>query len=258
MTQVSVSDTILEKRFKRGRHFEKVSRLDQIDENNIISKLFDVVKEYRDQSQETDFIDYRGSDDLKLLLDLDQKEGQASWDQIFVWVEQYLKYSVRTNHPRFLNRMWAGANLPSIIGEIIAAISNTSAGTFESAPVSTLMEKYMIRRMLDLVGFPDGEGQMTTGSSNANMIAMMAARNQANDNIKRKGLFSEKKLVAFVSQDAHYSLDKAANVLGIGTDHLIKIPVNKQGQMDLQSLEGKLDEVSRNGGVPFFVCATYE
>ena len=50
----------------------------------------------------------------------------------------------------FVNRMWVGANLPSIVGEMIAAVTNTSACTYESAPVSTLMEQYMIGQMLEI------------------------------------------------------------------------------------------------------------
>jgi glutamate/tyrosine decarboxylase-like PLP-dependent enzyme len=94
--------------------------------------------------------------------------------------------------------MWVGANLPAIVGETITALTNASACTFESAPVSTLMEKYMIGEMLDLVGFKNGEGQMTTGSSNANMIAMMVARNLANPSMKQAGLFGQKKLLLSV------------------------------------------------------------
>jgi glutamate/tyrosine decarboxylase-like PLP-dependent enzyme len=100
--------------------------------------------------------------------------------------------------------MWSGANFPSVVGEIITAITNASAGTFESAPVSTLMGTFMIQRMLELVGFINGEGQMTSGSRNANLIAMMAARNRANQFIRQKGLFEQGPLYAFVSEDAHY------------------------------------------------------
>jgi glutamate/tyrosine decarboxylase-like PLP-dependent enzyme len=152
--------------------------------------------------------------------------------------------------------MWVGANLPSIVGEIVAAISNTSACTYESAPVSTLLERYMIKQMLDLVGFSNGEGQMTTGSSNANMIAMMAARNLANASVKQAGLFGQQKLFAFVSEDSHYSMDKAANILGIGIDQLIKVPLNQNGAMEPLELERAINRVMVNGGLPFFVTAT--
>ncbi len=118
------------------------------------------------------------------------------------------------------------------------------------------MEKYMISQMLDLVGFVKGEGQMTTGSSNANMIAMMAARNMTNSAVKKAGLFGQQELFAFVGANAHYSMDKAANILGIGIDHLIKVPHNVRGEMKMDELERALSQVKASGGTSFFVAAT--
>ncbi len=227
-----------------------------MDKNQIFEQLTQIIQEYYRKELSGSFLEYHDPDSLKEILSLDKKETDGDWGVIFEWIEKYLKYSVKTNHPDFINRMWVGANLPSVLGEIIVAISNTSACTYESAPVSTLIEKYMIQKMLDITGFKQGEGQMTTGSSNANMIAMLAARNRVNKNIKTGGLFDAKQLFAFVSADAHYSLDKAANILGIGTDHLIKVPVNSHGQMDVNALNDMLIEVQANGAVPFFVAAT--
>jgi glutamate/tyrosine decarboxylase-like PLP-dependent enzyme len=118
------------------------------------------------------------------------------------------------------------------------------------------MEKYMLRTMLDLVDFKNGTGQMTTGSSNANMIAMMAARNLINPEIKQNGLFRQPELFGFVNADAHYSMDRAANIIGLGTTHLIKVPVDDHGRMSLPALEQRLTEIVEAGGVPFFVGAT--
>lgn len=83
----------------------------------------------------------------------------------------------------------------------------------------------MINEMLELVGFKHGEGQMTTGSSNANMLAMMSSRNEMLPEVKINGLRAGADIYAFVSADAHYSMEKAANILGLGTKRLIKIPV---------------------------------
>jgi glutamate/tyrosine decarboxylase-like PLP-dependent enzyme len=88
------------------------------------------------------------------------------------------------------------------------------------------------------------------------MIAMMAARNLSNDSVKQSGLFGQQKLFAFVGADAHYSMDKAANILGIGTDQLIKVPLNRLGIMEPEMLEQAIDRVQVNGGMPFFVSAT--
>ncbi|MEN8136401.1 MAG: pyridoxal-dependent decarboxylase [Thermodesulfobacteriota bacterium] len=227
-----------------------------MDSQDIFEKLEKIISKYFAEQRQSRFVEYLPPDELRLALDLDRPEGDGDWLALFSWVEKYLAYSVKTNHPDFVNRMWVGANLPSVIGEMVAAITNTSSCTYESAPVSTLMEKYMLRKMLDVVGFEGGEGQMTTGSSNANMIAMMAARNLACEGVKKTGLFAEKELFCFVNADAHYSMDKAANILGIGTEHLIKIAANSSGQMDVAALEEAILACRKSGGIPFFVGAT--
>jgi sulfinoalanine decarboxylase len=211
--------------------------------------------QYSNTKSNNRLIKYQSITELTEILDLN-KQSTQDWAQLFVWVQQYLNYSPNTGHTGFANRMWSGANAPSILGEVIVALSNTSACTFESAPVATLMETYMLEQMLECIGFKQGEGQMTTGSSNANMIAMMVARNQALKGAKQQGLFNQKPLFAFVSEDAHYSLDKAVNILGIGTENLIKVSTTKNGDMDALALDKAIWKVQKNGGIAFFVCAT--
>ncbi len=227
-----------------------------MEQEKIFARLLRIVNRYSHERETGDFVTYLDPDVLRQKLHFDDNAGNQDWEEIFSWVEQYLAHAVKTSHPGFVNRMWAGANLPSIIGEIITAITNTSACTYETAPVSTLMEKYMLRAMLDLTGFQNGSGQMTTGSSNANMIAMLAARNRTAPAIKQRGLFQRPELFAFVNKDAHYSMDRAANILGLGTDHLIKIPLDDHGRMHVPTLEKSMQEVTAAGGVPFFVGAT--
>ncbi len=215
-----------------------------------------MLHKYLTKQQEGSFLHYKDPAELGKILRLQDFTDGADWSAIFQWIEKYLEYSVKTSHPTFVNRMWAGANLPSILGEMVVAVSNTSACTYESAPVSTLMEKYMIGEMLDLVKFQNGEGQMTTGSSNANMLAMMAARNEILPAVKTDGMFGKKDIYAFVSAEAHYSMEKAANIIGLGTSHLIKVGITKTGEMDIADLEAHLHKITTRGGHPFFVGAT--
>jgi len=227
-----------------------------MEQREVIDKVAIIVNDYLSGQKENDFLHFKKPAELEEILNLGHCRDGADWPEMFHWIETYLEYSVKTNHPGFVNRMWAGANLPSVAGEMIAAAANTSSCTYESAPVSTLMEKYMIREMLELVGFTHGEGQMTTGSSNANMLAMMAARNDMLPKVKANGLFAEMDIYGFVSADAHYSMDKAANILGLGTNRLIKIPVTETGEMDIAILTEKLEETMAGGGKPFFVNGT--
>lgn len=223
-------------------------------DKELLEKIAKILQ-YSNAKSNNQLVNYQSTAELTEILDLN-KQSTQDWAQLFVWVQQYLNYSPDTSHIGFANRMWSGANAPSILGEVIVALSNTSACTFESAPVATLMETYMLEQMLECVGFKQGEGQMTTGSSNANMIAMMVARNQASKDAKQQGLFNQKPLFAFVSDDAHYSLDKAVNILGIGTENLIKVPITKNGEMDALALDKAIGKVQKNDGIAFFVCAT--
>jgi len=227
-----------------------------MEQEKIFERLLQVLSRYAHQRESGPFVEYLEPDELRRQLRLDRQDEAGDWDALFNWVEQYLAHAVKTNHPGYVNRMWAGANPPSMIGEMVAAITNTSACTYETAPVSTLMEQYLLQTMLDLVGFENGSGQMTTGSSNANMIAMMAARNNVDGSIKQQGLFGRAELFAFVNADAHYSMDRAANILGLGSEHLIKVAVDDHGRMRVDALAQRLAEVVARGGVPFFVAAT--
>lgn len=227
-----------------------------MDQNELLQNIFSLLSEYIQQDNSKPFLDYKSPKELANILQLDKENSEGDFSRLIGWVEQYLQYGIRSNHPGFVNRMWAGANLPSMIGELVTAVSNTSACTYESAPVSTLMENYMLDEMLKLVGYESGEGQMTTGSSNANMIAMMAARNRCLEHIKTKGLSHGPRLVAFVNGNAHYSMDKAANILGIGTENLIKVEYNERGEMFVNDLVEKIEQSLAQSAVPFFVAAT--
>lgn len=226
-----------------------------MNEEAIFQRLLALVEQYHAGRKQGKFLDYLEPEALAAELELD-KDAAGDWQQLFQWLGKYLQHSVKTGHPGFLNRMWSDANLPSIVGEIITAVTNSSACTYEGAPVSTLMEHFMLNTMLDLAGFEEGEGQMTTGSSSGNMIAMLAARSQLDETSKENGLFGQTPLIAFVSADAHYSLDKAANTIGIGTRQLVKVPVDEHGRMRPQALEDLLRQHRQVGNRPFFVCAT--
>lgn len=170
-------------------------------------------------------------------------------------IDYFLKYSVKTNQPGFMNPMWGGINIAAFAGEVIATLSNNSMYTYELSPVATLIEQALIKRMCEMVGFPDGNGTLTTGGSNGNMIGMMCARYNIDPLGQQRG-FDSANLVSFVSEESHYSVMMAANVLGIGFDNLIKVPCDMDGRMRVDKLEEEIQRTIMNGQIPFCVIAT--
>ena len=170
-------------------------------------------------------------------------------------IDRFLKHSVKTNQPGFMNPLWGGFNIAAFAGEVIATLSNNSMYTYELSPMASLIEQALIKRMCEMVGFSDGNGTLTTGGSNGNMIGMMCARYMIDPLGQQRG-FDSKNLVCFVSEESHYSVLMAANVLGIGFDNVVKVSCDLDGRMRIDKLEEEVQRSRINGQTPFCVIAT--
>ncbi len=113
-----------------------------MNEKTLFEHLLKVIERYHSSQRSGKFLDYHSPAELSKILDLDRPATTGDWQEIFHWVDKYLAYSVKTNHPAFVNRMWVGANLPSIVGEIVAAVSNTSP-----APLSRLLFRPFLKNI---------------------------------------------------------------------------------------------------------------
>ena len=186
-----------------------------------------------------------------LMLPLEGRGSQSILDD----VDNFLKQCVKTNRPEFMNPLWGGLNIAGFAGEVIAALTNQSMYTYELSPIATLIEKAIIERMMEIVGYSDGFGTLTTGGSNGNMLGMLCARQAINPMSTLSG-FDGSRYVAFVSSEAHYSALMSANVIGIGHQNLIKVSCDSGGRMKPESLAEEIERSLRNDQVPFCIIAT--
>lgn len=224
----------------------------------ILNKTFELIYNYQSSvdSGEDNVLNYHQPAELEEKFDLKLHSKSGNYDNLFSDIEKYLKYSVKTSHKQFLNQLYSGENLPALIGEFITALTNTSMYTYEVAPVATLIEKELLKKMCRIVGFSNGGGTFTTGGSNANMLAMMSARNKLLPQVKQKGVMGTQVLTAFVSDQSHYSFDTAANILGIGSNHVYKIKSDPLGRMLIEDLVKAIETSLKKGETPFFIAAT--
>ena len=221
-------------------------------------KVLDIINTYLQSNTdpESRVTHHLSPNKLRSKIDLTLPEKGCSMDDLYLAIDQYLAFSVRTGHRQYFNQLWSGFALPGFLGEVIASLANTSMYTYEVAPVATLMEKELIIKLGEMCGFENPEGLFVTGGSNGNLQAMMIARNRAVPHIKKEGFLNAKELVAFVSEEAHYSFEKSANVLGIGSANLCKIKTDDTGRMIPEELAIAIEESLRQGRRPFFVGAT--
>jgi glutamate/tyrosine decarboxylase-like PLP-dependent enzyme len=170
-------------------------------------------------------------------------------------VKKYLKFTPVTTSPHFQNQLFSGLNPYALAAEWVSTFTNSTMATFEVAPVATLMENELIDHLNKKMGWSDGQGIMVTGGSNANFLAMLVARNTKFPKTKIEGI-KNLPLVAFVSEEAHYSFDKAVNMLGMGLDSLRKVPSDPHGRIIPSELLRLIDASILKGEIPYFIGAT--
>jgi len=200
-------------------------------------------------------VDYLPAKSLSKTTDIKLPLEGRGLDSVLDDIDNYLRACVKTNRAEFMNPLWGGVSLAGLAGEIIANLSNTSMYTYELAPLATLIEQTIISRVGEIIGFPQSGGSLTTGGSNGNMLGILCARQAMIPTSTHNG-FDGREMVIFVSEEAHYSVLMAANVLGIGHRNVIKVSCDDDGRMKPSSLEDEIIFAKKEGRTPFCVVAT--
>ncbi|XP_043549642.1 glutamate decarboxylase 1 isoform X1 [Chiloscyllium plagiosum] len=189
---------------------------------------------------------------------LELSDNPESLEQILVDCRDTLKYGVRTGHPRFFNQLSSGLDIIGLAGEWLTSTANTNMFTYEIAPVFVLMEQITLKKMREIIGWPngDGDGIFSPGGAISNMYSIMAARYKYFPDVKAKGMIAAPKLILFTSENSHYSIKKAGAALGFGTDNVILLKCDERGKIMPSDLEAKIIEVKQKGYIPIYVNAT--
>ncbi len=168
-------------------------------------------------------------------------------------------------HPSFFGYFPASASGPSILGELLAAGLGVQGMLWATSPACTELETQVLDWLRELLGLPErfasigaGGGVIQDSASSGVLVAMVAARERATgQRTNAAGLAGfDRPLVAYASDDAHSSVEKAAGIIGVGREGLRKIPVDHRGCMDALALATAMDADAAAGRVPFFVAAT--
>lgn len=176
-------------------------------------------------------------------------------DELMEQARDLMELSVRTGSANFSNQLFSGFDPVAIVGEWLTAVLNASMYTYEVAPAMTLVEREVIARMGRAAGWTGCEGLFTPGGSLSNLMAMLMARQRALPNVKSRGL-GDSRLVVFTSAEAHYSVERAAVILGLGSDGVVPIGQDRYGRMRPDALEHEVRKARTEGRQPMMVVAT--
>ena len=166
-----------------------------------------------------------------------------------------LPHAAGNPHPRFMGWVNGGGNVAGILAEMLAAGLNANLGGRDHIPVE--VEKQVIRWMAELFAFPDtASGLFVTGTSIANMIAVLAARADALGQQSRVEGLGHDGLTAYASHSAHSCIAKALDMAGLGSGSLRLIATDEAGRMETGGLIDAIALDRAAGRRPFLIVGT--
>ena len=183
--------------------------------------------------------------------------GEGSEKVCQTITDSILPHATGNTHPSFFG--WVhGAGVPiGIVAEMVASAMNANVGGRQHGAV--FVERQVIEWCRELFGLPVGtSGLVVTGTSMANVIALAVARHWATGGRAGElGIADQSsRLVGYTSTEAHGSLSKAFSLLGLGSNQLRRIAVDRHFRIDTGRLADTIDADRAAGFSPFCVVGT--
>ncbi|WP_236240797.1 aspartate aminotransferase family protein [Streptomyces sp. CC228A] len=182
-------------------------------------------------------------------VDLDRPLGDtaAALDEL---EEVYLRDAVYFHHPRYVAHLNCPVVIPALVGEAVLSAVNSSLDTWDQSAGGTLIERRLIDWTASRIGLGDAaDGVFTSGGTQSNLQALLLAREEA----KTADLA---KLRIFTSESSHFSVQKSAQLLGLGRSAVVSIPTDRDRRMQTVVLAAELARCAAEGLVPMAIVAT--
>ncbi|MCB5189203.1 aminotransferase class V-fold PLP-dependent enzyme [Methylobacillus arboreus] len=182
---------------------------------------------------------------------------EFSNEEFITWLKQeVLPRNLSMHHPHSMAHQAAPPLPIAALCDLVAALSNQAMAVYETGPAATLIERQVIRWLNTAVGWPQGAGVLTSGGSQANLTALLAARQHMGANIWNKGMAATPRLRILTSEFSHYSIRRAAGIMGLGVEAVIAVAVDEQGRMLPQALKQAHEACAQNQEQVMAVVAT--
>ncbi|HEX6828592.1 MAG TPA: pyridoxal-dependent decarboxylase [Burkholderiales bacterium] len=187
-------------------------------------------------------------------LPLEPEGAERAYEDFARWI---LPYPMGNLHPRFWAWVIGSGTVSGMLAEMLAAGLNPNLGGAEHA--ANQVEAQALDWCKEMLGYPaQAGGILTSGASMANLVGLAVARGErAGFDLRRQGLpHPSRRLMLYASTEVHSSIQKAAELLGLGSDALRRIPVDAEFRMDLAALQAAVAADRAAGHRPICIIGT--
>jgi aromatic-L-amino-acid decarboxylase len=188
--------------------------------------------------------------ELEALLREPPPEAPQRFEDVLQTFDEHVAaHACRINHPRFLAFIPAAPNFISVLGDLLCSGTNFFAGVWLEAAGPAQVELVVLDWFRQFLGLPEGtQGVLTSGGSEANLTALVVAREALTPDERNRA-------VLYLTEQRHWSVDRAAKIMGLRPEQLRPVPADEQFQLDLVALQHLIAADRRAGLSPWVVVA---
>jgi aromatic-L-amino-acid/L-tryptophan decarboxylase len=173
------------------------------------------------------------------------------------FIEFIAPYATGNVHPGFMGWVHGGGTAVGMLAEMLAGGLNANLGGRDHIPIE--VERQIVEWTRAMFGFPHGvSGLFVTGTSMANLMAVLVARTAALGQVVRQRGLGEAGalLTAYTSTAAHGCVKKAMDLAGFGSDALRSLPVDSLHRADVAAMRAQISRDREIGLKPFLLVAS--
>ncbi|QLG43959.1 pyridoxal phosphate-dependent decarboxylase family protein [Costertonia aggregata] len=160
---------------------------------------------------------------------------------------QITQRTTYVHHPKYIGHQVSPTAPITALTGMISALLNNGMAVYEMGMAPSAIERVITDWLCEKIGFEKkSSGFLTSGGTLANLTALLSARKAIiADDIWNEG--HSENLGIIVSEEAHYCVDRAAKIMGLGEKGIIKIPATEGFQMNTLLLEEAFQKITDKG-----------
>ena len=190
---------------------------------------------------------------VRALLDARLPEEPTAAFEALDDVARILDESIAQPRPRYFAFIGSSGLPIGVVGDALASCYDVNLARYAAA--ATEVERQAVRWVAEFVGFPSDAGSVTSGGTVSNLTALAAARERALPGCRLEGPAGRRAAI-YASDEVHYSVRRAVEILGIGAKSLRIVPMDADHRLRPEALAEALDRDLAAGATPVAVVAS--